>query len=973
MNFLSSRMYLLFVALVTLVSRLPFILLYPCNLTYDSGMVGVMARNMLKQARFEPFFYGHGYSGTLETFFSVFFILLFGETKASLHASIVVLYLFTMGATYLLAKELFNEKVAGLSLLFLLFPSFEPLVYSYYPRVVYAVTSLFSVLLLWITVRILKKNRTGDILLWGLIAGLGWWNHSLIIFSVATSLLFILFYRPSLFFAKKNMWALPSFLLGSLPWWIANIHYRFITVQLLHDQPDTPFQTGIWNMFHHILPGLLYKEPMLNPPPYRLYFYGTIFVLTVLLLVLYFIPVIKKFHFSPAKENRFLSLILPLMVTVTIVIFICYRFRRMTSPRFVLSIYFPISIMMAASFIWLMEKWKKTALTLLVIFLLLRIEHGYSGSRYILEKSKRISDLIDDKFMTPLSTLNEPIGVTPTSEFRKAPQIDFLSKGKIQLASAAIFQEKNKTIELNADAAENPFLLYTSTGFEYDRYLSDILPVQYDCPVRNDQITVLNHIRYEPRYCYRTLPLSVSHTHSYSFHYHGGLFDRNHRTCAMAQKIRNRYHILVKLSQSTQLGKIIFFPPDFLPYKKNDLQINVSDDGISWTKKIKQNRIMPVYTSSHKIYFNWIQARYEFEFPPERVSYVEFVSSSPFSMAECYLFEPLPLIPRGTENVASLAEWINTLGIEKVFVERHLSAKLIKSSLLKKTVVVQPFNDALWYPMPVDGHFTPEKESSLILSVPSMSRDLSQFLDIYGFHYQRINQEGHDCFYQFSGGPKTISFYWNQMGLTVQSPREDHLNYLLQALQTTRPSVRLQQLLHLIYELSPTSSILDKFFSSIQDPYLRSRLTKWSENNQRILKPCRVDFESSILLKGYFLKNKKTRQGDFIQACFLLERTGPLSNSPAFFLHFNRDSKLLFQGDFDRNEDNKTALEWLLHENQRIIRIIPVPPDVRNLNDLIVNFGIWLPDSRDKRCLKINDSSLPLASNAVTLDSNLIK
>ena len=197
----------------------------------DQAIVGLMARHILTGQEHPTFYYGSHYAGTLEPHYLASLFGVFGASFTSYRLGMVLLLLLHSGLVYALARHVFGDRAALVSVAYLALPPFFFLYKGLTSDGAYTSLAVLGAGMLYAAVRLEEAERegpkravTGWILLLGILAGLAWWLIPLAAYFYLAILAWFLLVRRSVF-ARLAHYAvfLGAFLLGSLPWWLANV------------------------------------------------------------------------------------------------------------------------------------------------------------------------------------------------------------------------------------------------------------------------------------------------------------------------------------------------------------------------------------------------------------------------------------------------------------------------------------------------------------------------------------------------------------------------------------------------------------------------------------------------------------------------------------------------------------------------------------------------------------------------------
>jgi 4-amino-4-deoxy-L-arabinose transferase-like glycosyltransferase len=146
----------------------------------DEAIVGLMARHILQGTR-PIFFYGQAYMGALDAYLASLGFLLFGVEVWVIRLVQILLFLGILATTMRIAIHFHQDRVAVLlSGLLLAIPTVNFTLYTTISLGGYGESLLIGNLLLLTTLQ-LKRDRepTRMFLLWGLLAGIGFWAFGL--------------------------------------------------------------------------------------------------------------------------------------------------------------------------------------------------------------------------------------------------------------------------------------------------------------------------------------------------------------------------------------------------------------------------------------------------------------------------------------------------------------------------------------------------------------------------------------------------------------------------------------------------------------------------------------------------------------------------------------------------------------------------------------------------------------------------
>ncbi|MEE8569008.1 MAG: glycosyltransferase family 39 protein, partial [Anaerolineales bacterium] len=142
----------------------------------DEAVVGLMAGHIL-EGRWPVFFYGQAYMGSMDASLVAIGFALFGQRVIVIRAVQILLYLGTVFTTMQLGRRIFRStRVALIAGLLMAIPAVNVTLYTTVSLGGYGEMLLIGNLLLLLALRIAKrKDENWPYLVWGFLAGLGFW------------------------------------------------------------------------------------------------------------------------------------------------------------------------------------------------------------------------------------------------------------------------------------------------------------------------------------------------------------------------------------------------------------------------------------------------------------------------------------------------------------------------------------------------------------------------------------------------------------------------------------------------------------------------------------------------------------------------------------------------------------------------------------------------------------------------------
>ena len=225
-------------------------------LNSDEATFGLMARHIAAGSDLPIYMYGQNYMGALEAYLGALSFHVFGASTVSLRLGMLLLYAVFLWSLYGLASRLYGKLVAVLSLLLLIPGSAQV-----FERQLMAVggameTLVFGTLALLIATELalgprgrfrIHHWRLALWLVWGLVAGLGLWSHTLVLPWLLCSLALLLAFCRSELRRRALLFLLAGLLVGLSPVIVHDVstgRSSLATVESLYRQGGTAASLG---------------------------------------------------------------------------------------------------------------------------------------------------------------------------------------------------------------------------------------------------------------------------------------------------------------------------------------------------------------------------------------------------------------------------------------------------------------------------------------------------------------------------------------------------------------------------------------------------------------------------------------------------------------------------------------------------------------------------------------------------------
>ncbi|HEY4034340.1 MAG TPA: glycosyltransferase family 39 protein [Ktedonobacteraceae bacterium] len=214
----------------------------------DEGLMGIVALHIFNRGEWPSFVYGQNYMGTIEAYLAACFFRLLGPSLFALRLGLIVLYAGFLLALYLLARLLYSGGIALVSVFFLCLGSSDTLTQQLLAEG-YLEPQLFGTLSLllasWLALSfhsdMSSKERHKRLVAYGglgVVIGLGFWSHPLVLPFVGASLLLLFLFCRRELPTEAGLFAVLGYLLGAFPLLLFNIQY-----------PRTSLWKTLWDIY----------------------------------------------------------------------------------------------------------------------------------------------------------------------------------------------------------------------------------------------------------------------------------------------------------------------------------------------------------------------------------------------------------------------------------------------------------------------------------------------------------------------------------------------------------------------------------------------------------------------------------------------------------------------------------------------------------------------------------------------------
>jgi 4-amino-4-deoxy-L-arabinose transferase-like glycosyltransferase len=332
--------------------------------TSDQAVTGLMAKHIVEKGTHPVFYYGQAYGGALETYFLAAVFSLLGPTAFAFDVAMYVWLAFLLVLVFALGRQAFGSEAALYAVAFLAIPPCFFLLKGLTSSSIYVTLALLAAAMLSAALAVEERLSGGRspgqaIGLLGLLAGIAWWTDPLAVYFYLAILAWFLLVRPSVFrqFRSYPVFLL-SFALGSLPWWLANLHDSWPSLRIPEAArlPVREAAVGFIRFWTTAVPVLFGARPFYEAAPL---FPGA----GIVAFLIYAVPVLfaagavltaalgKKRRDPPDPKSAARPLLLLLMMMASMQFVVSWSARSyQSSPRFLFPMYVPFALLIGFFF-----------------------------------------------------------------------------------------------------------------------------------------------------------------------------------------------------------------------------------------------------------------------------------------------------------------------------------------------------------------------------------------------------------------------------------------------------------------------------------------------------------------------------------------------------------------------------------------------------------------------------------------------
>jgi F5/8 type C domain len=666
----------------------------PRHIHTDNAVMLMMAKHVLEKGEFPIFYYGQDWFGSLSALIhAAVFLVLGGIPPWSIHVAPLLFFLGFGLVLYLLTREALGPAVALWALAWTIVTPVRLSEYTVMPHGGYIEGLMLGTTLLWLAVRLVRApegwRKRGYYALLGFVGGLGWWTSPLVVYQLLTCGVYVLMRERGAAVSRGAILSLPAFFVGAGPFFYFYAVDSYSRVSNLgggYALGQVP--EGLYLLFVERVPEYLDWDLFGVALPFAAGLAAVVYGGATLALLWGLRTSFRRDHPHGAAA------VFPIFFLVFVLLCAASIHVRRAAPQYALplSAFFPVALgfwLVHARGKWKLVAWSGGA----ALFLL----HAWTTAAWVVGHAPRAEALIQGHLgsIRGLEAKGaEHLYVQPTlgSEL-----LNFYARERI-IASLVM----NERYQPNMDALERdpaPAFLFARGNDTLTPTLAVLGGSSATEPV--DDYDLIRHLREEDRR-YRQIPaaaLRVSASHERPTIAH--VVDRDQDSVwTSLQPKRPGMWVELDLGRPFDVGMIrLWNRGEHHGNYAMDARIDTSVDGKTWHEAVKRSSVDYFYWSGPRLYgWEW-GYRWEARFPPTaarlvRITQYEEDRRAPWMIAEAYVYEDVGMRPPGPPGEQDVLRRIRELGLERVYADRWLSAR-IAESFQGRVETVKPFTVAI--------------------------------------------------------------------------------------------------------------------------------------------------------------------------------------------------------------------------------------------------------------------------------------
>ncbi|MDP3979826.1 MAG: hypothetical protein Q8Q33_00270, partial [Chlamydiota bacterium] len=594
---------------------------------------------------------------------------------------------------FLLAKDLFGEKVALWAVLWCVFPSQYLLDFSLNPQGGYIETICLGSMVLWLSIRLIRaKSEVKRAWLYfalGLSGGFAWWTSPLTSYYLMSSALFILLIERRRIFFWRGALALIGFILGSLPFWIYHIRHHIGLGGFSGGFQLKYMGAGLVQLFFYNIPKLLGSGLQANPVSISI----LLMVFFALSFVVFFRESYRDFInlFSFRKKELTGQSILLLFFFVVCLIYSTSQMGSLGNVRYLLVLFSLVPIMVGLFLKWISRFWKPLPWIIMMGLISLHIPLFFESQLKVAPYVKSRNDALKQLGQAILDVdINRAY-----AGFQLAGKLSFLSDEKLIVSTPV--HERYQPYQDILEASNQVAYIFEGRG-DIPEALSTIGGTS--SIMRMGSFTVYHDFS-EPRRRYRQI---IPHQWSAGPGSHSSdllaTFDRDYdHVWSEGREDENDSNFTLDLGQVYTIGKIRMMNRvmHFKNYPERFL-LETSVDGQQWQLAIKSDGFYSYYWSGPRLYAWSLLFRWELCFDAIKAHYLRIrrlgeQGKHAWEINEIFVYEDVGDVLDPKEDLDTLLEFIVGQEFDFIYADRWMSA-IIREHTGSRIKVLPTFIDS---------------------------------------------------------------------------------------------------------------------------------------------------------------------------------------------------------------------------------------------------------------------------------------
>jgi hypothetical protein len=652
----------------------------PHHVHTDNAVVLMMAKHMVEKREFPIFYYGQDWFGSLSAVVhAAVFFLLGGIPPWSIHVAPLLFFLGFAVAQYRLARDTLGPAVALWTLVWSIVTPVRLAEYATMPHGGYIEGLMLGTVVLWLAVRVPRtsegwRKHAGYAAL-GLVGGVAWWTSPLVIYQLLAAGAYVLLRERGAALVRGALLSLPAFLVGAGPfiWFYATDPYSSLA-NLGGGFAGDHVPAGLYVLLTERLPDYLDWNRFRPRSPLTLGLAAAVYAGATLFFLWRLRGSLGARH--PLRD----AAIFPIFFGVFLLLLAASAHVRRNAPQYALplSAFFPVAL--GFSLVHAPPRWTLvTRAGCAAVFLL----HGWTTAAAVVRNAPR-AERATARHLDLIRSL-ESRGVERV--YTQAPPgselLNFYGRERI-LFSELVAERYAPNIEA-LERAPDPAFLYRDAAAEFGRTLA-VLGGTYETEALGS-LDLIRSVREGDRRYRQLSPVGLRGSASHDAAGMSRVTDRNMESAwSSVEPKRPGMWVELDLREPTRVGMVrLWNQGQHHGSYGMDVRVETSTDGRTWREAVERTSMAYFYWSGPRLYpWEW-GFRWEARFAPveaRRVRITQFEDGGryPWLISEAYVYEDVGRRSPVPTGEADVLERIRALGLDRVYADRWMSARIRESS-----------------------------------------------------------------------------------------------------------------------------------------------------------------------------------------------------------------------------------------------------------------------------------------------------